>query len=99
MCPPGRIALRSLIETLMILAGAPDIFNWSPTVLAVRRQGEEPGRLAEAPTRRVFGSLTLVTMEPVSRSYHSLATIPLAEGGAPVRKVEWPTAVTVAAWG
>ena len=99
MWPPGSTALRSLIDTLRIFDSAPDIFSSSPIVLTSRRRGEAEVRMPTPPTRKVLASLTLVTMPPVSRSYQSLATMPLIEGGAPLRKVECPTAVTVAACG
>src|SRR5690348_4445094 len=96
MCPAGRIALRSLIEIPITLESPPWGFNSSPTVLTRERRGDVPGRLD--PVLFVSESITLETVVLVERSYHSLPMMPLSEGVAPERKVEWPTAVTVAAW-
>src|SRR6266849_1922504 len=98
MWPAGRIALLSLIETPMTFESPPWDFNSSPTVLTSRRRGDEPARPGTELTSFDFGSKTLVTFCAVSRSYHSLAMIPLTDGGAPLRNVECPTAVTVVAW-
>ena len=97
MWPEGRIAARSFSDT-PITRGLPPpaIFNSSPTVLTSSRLGEEPGPLP--PSNCVLASLTLVTCTPSSRSYQSLATIPLIEGVAPVRNVLWPTAVIAGTW-
>ena len=97
MWPEGRIAARSLMDTPITLDSASRILTSSPTVLTSRRRGEDPGAFGTPPTTLVCGSETLVTVWPESRSYHSLPMMPLTEGVAPLRKVEWPTAVRVAA--
>ena len=76
----------------MTLLAAWAIFNSSPIVLTSSRLGDAP---SPPPSAWTVSSLTLVTTLPDSRSYHSLPTMPLIEGVAPVRKVLWPTAVTV----
>src|SRR5260370_9139131 len=73
------------------------ILNSSPMVLTNMRRGDAPGRPGIPPTSFVRGSNTLVMVWAVSRSYHSFAMMPLTEGGAPLRNVEYPTAVTTAA--
>src|ERR1700732_1414605 len=93
MWPTGRIALRSLIETLTTLPPLPDIFNSSPMVDCSRRFGDDPAPVP--PSSLVVSSETLVTRLRVSRSHHSLPTIPLMAGGAPLRNGELPPAVTV----
>src|SRR5580704_19124989 len=97
MCPKGRMALRSLIDTPMLRDSIPCILISSPMLLPSRRRGDDPGAPATPPTSLDLGSKTLVTDRLLSRSYHSLAMMPLTDGVAPLRTVEWPTAVTVAA--
>jgi hypothetical protein len=98
MCPAGRIAARSLMDIPITLESAFLIFSSSPTVLTSSRRGDEPCAALVPPTKEDCGSETLVTRLPVSLSNHSLAIIPLDDGAAPLRNVECPTAVTVAAW-
>src|ERR1022692_984495 len=87
MWPAGRIALRSLSEMPITLPPLRAIFSSSPTVLTSRCRGEAPSPLA--PSSFTASSPTLVTTLPVSRSYHSLPTMPLIDGVAPDRKVLW----------
>ena len=99
MCPAGRIALRSLIETPITCESGKRIFNSSVIVLVISRRGDEPHGPDVPPTGLVAGSETLVTVLPVSRSNQSFAMMPLTEGVAPLRNVECPTAVTVSRGG
>jgi hypothetical protein len=69
------------------------IFSSSPSVLTSSFDGDDARPLAPSSCR--LSSDTLVTCLPSSRSYHSLPTMPLTEGVAPVSIVEWPMAVTV----
>ena len=82
----------------MTFALRPAILSSSPTVLTSMRCGDEPVVPGAPPISFVSGSETLVTDWPLSRSNHSLATMPLEDGVAPLRKVECPTAVTVGKW-
>src|SRR5437899_1009592 len=93
MCPDGRIALRSLIDTPITFPPLPEIFSSSPRVDGSRRRGEDPA--PAPPSSLVVSSETLVTRFPVAWSHHSFPMIPLIDGVAPLRKVEWPAAVTV----
>src|SRR5450432_2521699 len=95
MWPDGRMAARSFSDTPTTCDRPPlAIFNSSPSVLTSRRLGDDPGP-ASPPSSLAAPSETLVTWVFSSRSYQSLATIPLTDGIAPERKVLWPTAVTV----
>ena len=89
------MALRSLIEIPITLLPFPAIFSSSPMVETSMRRGDEPVSPGRPPSSCTVGSETLVTVWAVSRSYQSLPMIPLSDGGAPLRKVEWPIAVTV----
>src|SRR5258708_11795630 len=95
MWPAVRIAPRSLMEIPITLEPGCAIFNSSPIALTSIRFGDDPVAPGPPPSRRVVSSDTLVTERPVVRSYHSLPTIPLTDGVAPLRNVECPTAVTV----
>ena len=95
MRPTGRIALRSLLDMPIAFDSGFRIFSSSPIVLTSNRRGDDPPRPDAAPSMSTVSSETLVTCLPVSRSYHSFPTMPLIEGVAPLRIVEWPTAVTV----
>src|SRR6266446_10251239 len=92
--PAGRIAARSLIET-PITFDRPFVLrrNSSPSVEAISLRGLEATSVGPPPRRTAPVSLTLVTRLPVSRSGHSLATIPVSAGHAPVIMVAWPGAV------
>ncbi len=81
------------MDTPITFPPLPDIFISSPRVDCSRRLGEahSPG----APRSLHVSSETLVTAFFEARSYHALPIMPLMAGVAPVRKVEWPTAVTV----
>src|SRR5439155_12262183 len=95
MWPTGRIAERSLSETPITCVFPPlAIFISSPRVLTSRRRGDAPPSL-DPPSSLTESSDTLVTRLPVDRSNHSLATMPLTLGRAPLRKVLCPIAVTV----
>jgi hypothetical protein len=91
--PTVRIAARSLCEIPITREAGWAIFSSSPTVLTRRRCGELPVA-SRPPTSRVPGSSTLVTFLFSTRSYQSLPTMPLIEGGAPVSIAMCPTAVT-----
>jgi hypothetical protein len=69
----------------------PDILSSSPSVETSRRRGEDPLFFPVspgAPNKSVDVSITLVMRLPAVRSHHSLPTIPLSAGEAPLRKVE-----------
>src|SRR5260370_35815555 len=93
MCPAGRIALRSLIDTPITFPPLPEIFSSSPRVDGSSRRGDDPW--PEPPTSLTVSSETLVTCLPTALSHHSFPMIPLIDGVAPLRKVQCPTAVTV----
>ena len=84
----------------MTLAFPPSaILISSPMVLTSMRRGEAPVAVGSAlPSSSVAASLAAVTRFPSSLSNHSLPTMPLTEGVAPLRNVECPTAVTVGKW-
>jgi len=70
-----------------------DRFRMSPTVKPMKFTGE-PAR-PEPPSADWAGSSTTFTMERLSESHHSLATMPVCPGRAPVRTVECPGHVSV----
>jgi len=92
MWPAGRIALRSLIETPITLPPLPDIFSSSPIVDCSIRAARipRPRRPAVWSIHRNAGhALARLPIPPF------VAMIPLIAGVAPLKNVEWPTAVTV----
>jgi hypothetical protein len=94
MRPAGSTALRSLLEMPITFDLPLAIFSSSPKVLTSSLRGDEP-RPGLPPSSCVCSSETLVTCLPASRSNHSLPTIPLTDGVAPLSMVAWPIAVTV----
>src|SRR5690349_16520519 len=95
ICPAGRIALRSFNDTPITFdLPLPYIFISSPSVLTSMRRVDAPPSPAP-PSIFTELSETLETWPPESRSYHSLATMPLIDGVAPDINVLWPIAVTV----
>src|SRR5216684_1267469 len=94
--PAGKIAERSLAEIPITFDRSPSARrNSSPTVEHNRRRGPFPFSLGLPASIMVLSSVIDLTFLPVSRSYHSLATIPVCEGEAPVINTAWPGAVNV----